>query len=50
MKENNLETCGIKRLDGTYARTRSTLFLEDTWIIQAFTRRLDQMNEKIIYD
>jgi hypothetical protein len=30
MKDNGLKTCKIRRLNGTFARTRSTLFLEDT--------------------
>jgi hypothetical protein len=30
MKDNGLETCEIKSLDGTSAITRSTLFLEET--------------------
>jgi hypothetical protein len=34
------ETCGIERLDGTYVRTRLTLFLKDTWKTQVFTRRI----------
>jgi hypothetical protein len=29
-RENILEICGIESLDGTFAITRSTLFLEDT--------------------
>jgi hypothetical protein len=30
MKGNGLEMCGIKRMDGTSAITRSTLFLKET--------------------
>jgi hypothetical protein len=30
MKDNGLDMCGIKRLDGTSTITRSTLFLEET--------------------
>jgi hypothetical protein len=30
MRENDLETCGIKKLDGTSTRTRLTLFSKDT--------------------
>jgi hypothetical protein len=40
MSESDLETCGIERLDVTSTRTRSTLFLKDTWKTQVFTRRI----------
>jgi hypothetical protein len=40
MRESGSKTCEIERLDGTSTKTRSTLFLEDTWKTQAFTRRI----------
>ncbi len=48
MRDSGLKTCGIGKLDGTYAITRSTLFLEETWETQLFIRQIRQINlEKI---
>jgi hypothetical protein len=50
MKDSGSETCGIERLDGTSFRTRSTLFLENTWKTQVFIKRITQINVEKIQD
>ncbi len=48
MKDNGLDMCGIKRLDGTSTITRSTLFLEETWKTQLFTITIKQISSEKI--
>ncbi len=50
MRESDLKTCGIRRLDSTSTRTRSTLLSRTPEKHKHLQEGLDQMNEKPIQD